>query len=797
MSRTFAIARLALVAVLAGALLACGGAEDRKAGHLDRGEALLAEGSYEKARVEFKNVLQIDPKDVRGRVGLARAHEGLQEWREAVGHYRAAAEQDATNVEARVRLARIYLLGKARDPAGEVIEEALALDPKNVEALALRATLRAEKGDVDGALEDIDAVQALEPKNVQALGLLAALYASAGDRDRAAVTLEEALAAAPDNVAVRVRLASLYIERGDHERGIALYRELTELEPEDLGHQVRLAALYVALKRLDEGERVLREAVAKRPDDLRAKIALIELLTTQRGREAAVREVQGLIEASPDSHELRFALAALFEAGGEAEAAKQVFRTVLARAGTAPAGLQARNRLARILASQQQTDEALALVAEVLEANPKDEDALVLRGDVALARGQAPGAIADYRAALKGRPESADLLVLLARAHTANKEPQLAEESLRKAVAAEPRNTRGWLELAQFLAQAGRTDAAIEQLDLALEGLPSNYRLVEAKARLLLAKEDWDGALAQAKALEESHPEKGIGAYLMGLAHQGKGDHAAAAAALERATALAPRAAEPLTAWVRSLLVSGQAEKALTELEALTAAQPDNALAWNLKGEVLLVQGRHAEAEALFEKALTLAPTSTALYRNLAIAGMGSGDQEATVEALRRGVQATEGRSSSLRFQLAGLYEQLGRYEEAIAENEAMLKQDPGSLAVANNLAMLLASYRTDPESLARARTLAARLEGSEVAPFLDTLGWVQYRSGDLEAARATLEKAAGRAPGLAIIQYHLGAVYHALGDPARAKEHLERAATTSERYPGLDEARALLKTLR
>ena len=40
-------------------LTACGGKEERKAKYLERGKAYLAEKNYEKARIEFKNVLQI------------------------------------------------------------------------------------------------------------------------------------------------------------------------------------------------------------------------------------------------------------------------------------------------------------------------------------------------------------------------------------------------------------------------------------------------------------------------------------------------------------------------------------------------------------------------------------------------------------------------------------------------------------------------------------------------------------------------------------------------------------------
>jgi predicted Zn-dependent protease len=110
---------------------------------------------------------------------------------------------------------------------------------------------------------------------------------------------------------------------------------------------------------------------------------------------------------------------------------------------------------------------------------------------------------------------------------------------------------------------------------------------------------------------------------------------------------------------------------------------------------------------------------------------------------------------------------------------------------------MLLVSYRTDAASLARARELAARLEGSDNAAFLDTLGWVQYRQGETDAALANLTKAVDKTPDAAIMQYHLGMAYYAKGDTARAKDHLQKSLAGDTKFPGVDEARATLAKLK
>ena len=54
---------LAALSVACLVIAGCGGAESRKARHLAKGQAFMVEGNFEKARVEFRNALQLVPTD--------------------------------------------------------------------------------------------------------------------------------------------------------------------------------------------------------------------------------------------------------------------------------------------------------------------------------------------------------------------------------------------------------------------------------------------------------------------------------------------------------------------------------------------------------------------------------------------------------------------------------------------------------------------------------------------------------------------------------------------------------------
>ena len=81
------IIKVLVIISLSYVVIACGGAEERKAAYLEKAEKSLNAGDLDKARIELKNVLQIDPKDARAYFKLGTIFERQQEFRKAFGNY--------------------------------------------------------------------------------------------------------------------------------------------------------------------------------------------------------------------------------------------------------------------------------------------------------------------------------------------------------------------------------------------------------------------------------------------------------------------------------------------------------------------------------------------------------------------------------------------------------------------------------------------------------------------------------------------------------------------------------------
>jgi cellulose synthase operon protein C len=167
---------LPVVCLVALVLAACGGAQSRKIKHLEKGQSFLAAGNFEKARVEFRNALQIAPVDSEARYENGVVAEKMGNLREAAQFFQAAIDSNSDNLVARGSLGRIYVLAGAPDRALETIKEALEKHPDDPALLTVRAAAAMQLKDADGALKDAERAERLAPDSEDAVSVLAGVY---------------------------------------------------------------------------------------------------------------------------------------------------------------------------------------------------------------------------------------------------------------------------------------------------------------------------------------------------------------------------------------------------------------------------------------------------------------------------------------------------------------------------------------------------------------------------------------------------------------------------------------------
>src|SRR5262245_34248549 len=225
-----------------------GDAPGRKMAHVQRGEAYFADGKYAEAIIEYKNVLQLDPRDAQAHYKLGLAYlkrgNGRPDLQEAFRSISKSAEIDGTNLEAQLKLGEFFLLSrqfdKAQGKAGMVLEH----EPNNLAAHLLLGHAYGGQQQFDKAIAAFQTALTLDPKQLQTYLSLAAMYQLHKDPKAAEKTYREALQVDPNAPATYLALGAFYSAQGQLPRAEESYRQGIALQPKNTPLRLQLADFY-------------------------------------------------------------------------------------------------------------------------------------------------------------------------------------------------------------------------------------------------------------------------------------------------------------------------------------------------------------------------------------------------------------------------------------------------------------------------------------------------------------------------------------------------------------------------
>ncbi len=204
-----------------------------------------------------------------------------------------------------------------------------------------------QQGKLQNAIAEYEKVVKADPKDLTVLNTIGDLYARIGQTDKA--------------VSFFKSVGDTYASQGFTVKAIAMYKKLTKLKP-SIESVLKLAELY--------GQQGLQ-------NDARAQYLMVAEQYLHSGHlEQAAHAFQKILEIDPENTSLQVRLADVYvRLQRRDEARKLLLRTA--------EGLQARGSKA----------EAEEVLARVLQLDPADKQALLMRGTVALQAGDVEAAI--------------------------------------------------------------------------------------------------------------------------------------------------------------------------------------------------------------------------------------------------------------------------------------------------------------------------------------------------------------------------------------------------------------------
>lgn len=756
-------------------LSACASPEERMEDFTDSGKSLFDAGALKKAALEYRNALQIDDDHLpalRGLLDVMKAQKNAGQTRAILNKI---TQLDKTDAGARIEIARIFLIDGNMDGAVRNSDEAIALEPQNADALAISAAVKLRLEDPAAAVTLAEQAIEIDASTIDAYSVLAAERVRDEDYKGGIARLDSGLSANADDVSLRYIKIELLQRINDIDGAIEVFNRIIELQPDSAELRRNFAFFLTRNGRQPDARSAFEGLYNSDPQNDQNVIDYTRFIATVDGLEKAGAFVQPIVDAEPQRFTLRRFAAELLLTSGEVQPAIDAFGALSKSAGTQPEGLEAKVRQAELAYATGTRDMAEKWLSEVFAADNRLASALALRARFAIEDRNLDSAIADLRTILRDNPDSIPALGLLGNAHELAGATDLADERFGQAFRLSGGAQKPGLDYASFLGRIGKWERAEDILGVVLSRTPASVSAWQQLAQVRLRRSNWIGAQQAADRLAQLTGDDVLVNQIKGAALGGLNQQQESLDAFKRAHEAAPKNARPLVVLVQSYMAAGRVDEAESLLQSIADNNEDSSFPNVLLAQVYEFKGESEKAETLLLAARDMQMDSTLVHQSLYQFYNSKNRLDDAKAALDVGTKINP-KNSALRLLTANYYERVEDFEAAIAQYDGLYQDSPNSPVIANNLASLLAEYRSDNESLNRALSIAERFRTSRVPHFRDTLGWAYYRLGDAVKAVEILEDVAKELPDLAIVRYHLGMGYKATGNAEGASKELQQA---------------------
>ena len=594
--------------------------------------------------------------------------------------------------------------------------------------------------------------------------LMAKLAAEEGRYDDAVARIDKIIARQPDDPILRYERAMMLIDAGRIDRAESELRAVLAKNPDFYDANRVLGRILLDRgstdpKRVEEALKHLQAAFKASPDDISTGVAVAHILTTLDRLPEAERVLATMVERVPDQRQLNFQYAQILTKLGRGNESKQYLeRSVAVDPTFGPAIMQ----LLDIYQQENEWAKGAALLQPLIDEDPMNLELQRQQAFFYLRAGDSRNARDRFRALAQADPKDQRVLFYLAESLNDLEEYADAESIFRKLLDKDPNDADVVASLGLSLSGQKKWDEASKTFTqlLTMNDVPDNLGAL-ARSQLAfidLQKGNYAAAVETAKSIFVFRDKPNTQAINIALEALKKQDKIADALPL-----LEPLAqkfdTDPFinARYIETLVRAGQKGKAAQHAALQTKVGTRNTIA---ASEAYVAAGSTADAVALMKAAAATRPEEV-----------------------------------DLQFQLGSVQERAGNRKAAEEVFLALLEKNPDHAPSLNYLGYMWAENGTNLE---RAHEMLVRAVGQEPTnvAYVDSLGWVYFRLGNLDLAEKYLTDATRLLPRDATVHEHLGDVLAKRGDMQRALDSYRIALSLGPDAKEVDKLRSKIAEL-
>ncbi|MCK5437192.1 MAG: tetratricopeptide repeat protein, partial [Desulfobulbaceae bacterium] len=445
---------------------------------------------------------------------------------------------DPNDIKARILLARLYSAVGEIKSAVEVAESILDIESCNVSALLMLSSLYVQKGEYGEAEKVLKSLVKSKTDAYLGYHYLSILYRELRYFDKALDAIKEALAL---NWSVSLALDAgellEYLEH--HEQAIEMYRRILEDDVDNKRARLRLAAVLEFLERYDEAMKLYQYLLDDDQHDDIARRRLISILLKTDESDRAVEELKELREYTKEVRKVDFTIGRIYLETGRHDEAVELFSRMVK---DDPELETAHYLLALAQYENGNRGEAEKLLKKIKPSGEVYEDSVLLRARMMQDENDFSGA----EGLLKENIENEDarelsFYVVLASLYVKQEKLELANDLFKEAIAKFPDNPKVFFEYGMLLDRIGEMDGAVESMEKVLALTPEDPFALNYVGYVWADKGiNLDTALRYIKKAVVLRPTDGFIRDSLGWVYFKRGDFEKAASELEKAVEIEP-----------------------------------------------------------------------------------------------------------------------------------------------------------------------------------------------------------------------------------------------------------------
>lgn len=723
---------VALAAALACSLLLGACSKENEATLLASAQAMLAKDDTKGAVIQLKTVLQQNPDSAEARYLLGKTLLASGDAVAALVELRKARMRDYDENKVVPELARAMLFGGEADKVLPQFASVVLTEP--LAAAELKTTLAsalASNRQFDKARQTIDDALRLAPGHVPALVLLAQIEGSTGEVESALKTLDTVLAADPGQAAAGVLKGNILLQaKQDGAGATAAYKQVLAAHPNTVAAHSGLLEVLFREGRVDDARAALATLKKIAPAHPETQYYEAQLAFTERRYKEARELIDPVLKVLPEN-------VRVLELAGLAEFRLRQYlqaEALLSHAlQNAPQQLATRQMLAQTHLRAGQPGKAVEVLKPVLQSAAPDGGSLALAGEAYLQMGDNARSDDAFKRALKAAPSNAAVRTSAAMAQLAAGRSAAAVSELESIVAGDS-GPRADLALISALLRQNDVAGALKAIDGLEKKLPQDPLAPNLRGRVLLTQKDLAGARSNFAAALKKDPYYFPAIASLAAIELQEGKIDVAKKRFEELLKAQPRNYRAMLALAELGVRTGApAAQTLDLLRQATKLDPTAPTPHLMLIDRLLATRDHKAALVAAQDAKAAVPTDFAILDALGRTQIAAGDPQSAISTFKD-LTSQQPTNAQHELRLADAYLAAKDKDGATAALRRALRLKP-DLAVAKRGLATLAMIDKRPQD---ALAIAQEMQKSDPK---NAAGWVL--EGEIEAARQNWDGAA------------------------------------------------------